>query len=1128
MRKPVITTRKILHCALAASFLLIVTCSLKLGDSPIGPAVNQPRQSDTTVTLTVSARSPMIADGLDTVIVTATLLDDQNNAVEGDTITFSSTIGTIGPRSIINHTGRCTVILTSAQVNDTCVVTAVAPRRHDTAVVRIIFGGVHLGLVANPNRIRVRDTIAVSGQLLDGSNRVIRHNDSITFTTVTGFFSNGGKTFSTQFDAAGLAEVRMTSPTIGTVWVHASAVGMNDSVSILFDSTSVPVVGSRLFTLYSSKTQLKADNSDTASITAMVMDENHNPAAGDTIFFACDLGMIGSYAVVDMYGDAKTWLRARPVNGTCIITAIDLKTNDTASTSVLFSGVTILLEPSATDLNLGIYATMTAILKDGSGNPIGGDSVIFTTTAPGRFENNNTTMRAYIDPTGRASVKVTSTAATRISVSASCLNTNDTAELFFTNNAITLTVSKDSIIVGGADSSYLTATYLDGTGTPVPNAVVFFYSNAGAITRDSVRTDINGKAYTWLKSANFTGTATVMASTMVGNALAKVAFKAAKVKKIKLTISPDNISVNGGVATLTATTWDAKDNLVNLADVNFLILAGPGGGEYIDKPMATTQNGRATAQLHAGSVPSMYRSVVVMASVGDTADTSKLTISGEPYAISVSYPQDDTVPVGNAGQMHETTFDYFIGAVVCDINGNPVSDGTRVNFSAVVSGMAVHRKYFVRWEGLTGTDPHAVYGYYLIDVPFEDINNNYKMDANDLKLDYTDLIASRGDDVNGDGRCDYNPVTNPDSADVWFDFNGNGRVDTGLTLRPVVDSSPVTVSILDTVCWDSLVHCILNPPDTIRRDSTAHVCLLQPHIDTLGPDTVCYDSLVNMKRVNYDTLKKDTTLSVCDSVLNIDTIGLDTLCYDTMVQCTTRIRPDTLWKDSTYTICRTVFIRDTHTVWACHDSVIHRITIIPHDTLWFDTTVFVCRVFLKTTTKDTSICHDSIIHLITIVPPDTIWMDSIVHVCRVGFRPDTIGWKKDTTYSYSYIGCEPYIEVGGVMIWADLYPDGVWNTSELVRDNNHNGRFDIPKSGDRLWYEYECLPYWFNERFDFKNNDFGIAINTSATTTAGVANVKLTYPRQLARRLIVSVNVESNGVRDRTGARFVLPLILGN
>jgi hypothetical protein len=117
--------------------------------------------------------------------------------------------------------------------------------------------------------------------------------------------------------------------------------------------------------------------------------------------------------------------------------------------------------------------------------------------------------------------------------------------------------------------------------------------------------------------------------------------------------------------------------------------------------------------------------------------------------------------------------------------------------------------------------------------------------------------------------------------------------------------------------------------------------------------------------------------------------------------------------------------------------------------------------------------------------------------------------------------------VGDVRIWADLYPNGVWDTRELVRDVNGNNRFDIPASGDRRWYEYECLPYWFRERFDFSKNDFGIAVTTSTSTVNGVAYAKLTYPRQLARRLITLVNAEANGVRDRDGERFTLPVITG-
>jgi hypothetical protein len=964
--------RKIVHYVLAGLLLFCATCNLKLGDSPIGPPVIGPGQQDTTVTFTIkSTPTQLVADGLDTATIEVTYRDNLGHPMAGETVDFTTNnVGSIPSTGVIDQNGVCRVTLTSEQVNDTCWVRAQARNRNIWDSVGVVFGGVHLSLQANPAALRVSvDTTTVTCQLLDGSNRVIRHGDSVVFRTRTGHLVNGDTVVRTQFDAAGQATVRMFSNATGTVMVRASSVTINDSVPVTFDSTTVPVVGSRLFTLYASKSQLKADNYDTATVTAMVMNENHNPATGDTIVFTCNLGMIDSFAVVDINGDAKVTLRARPVNGTCVITATDAQSHDTASTSVIFSGITLILAPSATNLNIGDYASIIAILKDGSGNAIGNDSVVFYTSAPGLFENGSTQMKAYLDPTGRGTVRVTSNSATNIFVSAFCLNTGDTTELFFTNNAITLTAVKDTLLVGGADSTQLIATYLDSSGAAVPNKVVFFYSNAGTITRDSVLTDASGKAYSWLKSASFTGTATVMASTAAGNALVRIAFRAARIKRIKLTVTPDNISINGGVSTLTAMVWDISDNLVNNANVNFRILAGPGGGEYIDKPMATTQNGRATAQLHAGSVPSMYRGVLIAASVADTADTSKLTISGEPYAISVAHPQEDTVAVPKAGHLNERTFDYFMGAVVCDINGNPVADGTRVNFSAVVSGMAVHRKYFVRWEGLAGTDPHAVYGYYGEDVPFEDINNNLRMDENDLKLDYIDAVASRGDDVNGDGRCDFSPYVH----DVWFDFNGNGRVDTGLTFFPTIDTTPVTRSIIDTICYDSVCHVI-----------------------------------------------SDTT------------------------------RPDTIWKDTTVTVCREIL------------------------------------------------------------------------------SLDTIGWTYDTSYSYQYIGCEPYIELGGVMIWADLYPDGVWNTTELIRDVNGNNRFDIPASGDRLWWEYECLPYWYRERFDFTQNDFGVVITTSATTTAGVAEALLTYPRQLARRLIVSVNVESNGVRDRAGARFVLPVIVGN
>jgi hypothetical protein len=152
-------------------------------------------------------------------------------------------------------------------------------------------------------------------------------------------------------------------------------------------------------------------------------------------------------------------------------------------------------------------------------------------------------------------------------------------------------------------------------------------------------------------------------------------------------------------------------------------------------------------------------------------------------------------------------------------------------------------------------------------------------------------------------------------------------------------------------------------------------------------------------------------------------------------------------------------------------------------------------------------------------------------VLKPYIKTDTIGYRRDTiTWGYYYPGGEPRILVDTVKmlyVHADLYPNGSWDSEELMRDVNHNGVCDSPSSGDRRWWELETFPFWFKERFDFDKNDFGISINSNAVTKNGVADVHLTYPRQLARRLFVTVNGEAKGVRDRDGERFVLPVIVG-
>jgi Bacterial Ig-like domain (group 1) len=434
------------------------------------------------------------------------------------------------------------------------------------------------------------------------------------------------------------------------------------------------------------------------------------------------------------------------------------------------------LSSDQTDLKVGELASLEASLKDASGNPIGGDAVAFTLSGPGRFDNEGAAYNTVLRPDGKALVRVKATQAGTIVARAAALNTIDSLTLRFTNNTLSLSAGKSALAVGGNDSTLITATYVNGSGAPVGGASIAFAANAGAISTPNATTDGSGKAATWFKSATFSGTAIVQANGPAGNAQIRIEFQAGSAKSVKLSVTADNIAVNGGIANLSAKVSDAQGNLVSGQPVNFKIIQGPGGGESILKPLAVSQAGIAQSQLAAGSVASGYRGVLVVATAGTVSDTSKLTISGPAQIVTVSRPQDDSVPVENGGILDETTFEFFVGAVVQDVNGNMVADGTEVHFSAAVSGAAYQTRIFDHWNGLGGTleSVKPVYRAIYHDVPFEDINNNAKFDAGiDLDLDGDASVLRRGEDVNGDGKFDWLPATH----DFWFDFNGNGRCD---------------------------------------------------------------------------------------------------------------------------------------------------------------------------------------------------------------------------------------------------------------------------------------------------------------------------------------------------------------
>lgn len=841
-------------------------------------------------------RSALKASNTDETPVRVIAFDRLNNPLSGRLVRFTADYGIITASDTTDERGEASAVYRAVPYNTDVRVTASVNVNDSSLAVAttVTLSGLEVDVKPQTADALLNASVPVSIRVRDGAGAPVPN--------VTVYF-NGQPGFGTT-DGDGVFLTPVTSGVQKRVFINAEALGAKDTAYVDFwkeipGKVPTTVDGIRNLRIFSSRSQLRADNSDFAVITVILTNEDNNPAAGETVKFSSNLGIIGQTAVVDSAGRASVTLHSAPVNGTCRVDASVVGRNLTANTEVIFSGVTLQLSADRAELKVGEAASLEARLRDASGNPIGGDDAAFTLSGKGAFDNGEASYTTVLRPDGKALVRVTAGEAGTVTVRAAALNTSDSAVLRFSNNTLSLSASKPSLTVGGNDSTLITATYVNGSGAPVSGASIAFAANAGTVATPTAATDGNGKASTWFRSASFAGTATIQANGPAGAAQIQIGMQAAAAKAIKLTVTADNIAVNGGVANLTARVADAQGNLVSGQAVNFKIVQGPGGGENILKPVAVTSAGIAQSQLAAGSVPSGYRGVLVVASAGNILDTSKLTISGPAHIVTISRPENDSVPPADGGTINETTFEFFVGAVVQDVNGNMVADGTEVHFSAGVTGAVYATRILDHWQGLGGSIESVKPVYKLIyhEVPFEDINDNLKFDPGiDPDLDGDASVLRRGEDRNGDGVFDWSPT----SHDFWFDFNGNGACDPG-----------------------------------------------QGENDT--------------------------------------------------------------------------------------------------------------------------------------------------------------------------------VVVDGKTLFADLNGNGVRDASEILSDGGAAGGCNEPASGDFPYMRREVRD--FLPDLPFRTNDFAVAIEVSAVTKDGVAHARLRYPRQFARRLVVSINAEANGVRDRDGERFTLPVI---
>ncbi len=557
------------------------------------------------------------------------------------------------------------------------------------------------------------------------------------------------------------------------------------------DSTSIPLPPQHTRNLYFTalRSTLKADGNDSATMLVLLKDENNNPMSGEKIKFTATGGLVTASDVTDEGGKAKAILISERANKTVTVVATVVGQDLSSRQQVTFSGIKLTINPQKNVLIQGSRDSVTFELADANGVIISGDSIAISVTgADGGFAEkslNNTLIAT--DTKGQYKTYVTSKTAKDVVITALALGADASQTITFSSDQISVSAVNSSIVGDGVSTTQVSVSLKNANNAPISGADLKWTTTFGTIvgTPFSV-TGANGSSTVTLKSSKGTGIATVnVEAKLNGKLLASgsvdVQVTAQKVSRLVMRVTPDNIPVKVGEAKLIAQAFDKEDNVMDDVLIGFILVKGAGGGDELIKPAIDyTKQGFAQSSIFAGSVTSFFQSVRVAAVALDnsgptplviaSSDTVSLTFSGPAARLSVGH---DTQKGENP---NDGTFALPVSAIVTDVNGNLVADGTPVNFSVTP---IMFKDYY------SGTDP--AYNYYyekrktdslIHKFRWTDYNNNGKLDDNEEQSPKANNLGVklplRGEDIDGNGYV---------NASIEFteedDINGNGTRDSG-------------------------------------------------------------------------------------------------------------------------------------------------------------------------------------------------------------------------------------------------------------------------------------------------------------------------------------------------------------
>ncbi|EPU0504733.1 inverse autotransporter adhesin YeeJ [Escherichia coli] len=448
------------------------------------------------------SKNEVVADGNDSVTMTATVRDAKGNLLNDVMVTFNvnSAEAKLSQTEVNSHDGIATATLTSLKNGDYRVTASVSSGSQANQQVNFIGdqSTAALTLSVPSGDITVTNTAPqyMTATLQDKNGNPLKDKE-ITFSVpndVASKFSisNGGKGMT---DSNGVAIASLTGTLAGTHMIMARLA--NSNVSDAQPMTFVADKDRAVVVLQTSKAEIIGNGVDETTLTATVKDPSNHPVAGITVNFTMPQDVAANFtlenngiAITQANGEAHVTLKGKKA-GTHTVTATMGNNNTSDSQPVTFvadkASAQVVLQISKDEItgNGVDSATLTATVKDQFDNEVNNLPVTFSSASSGLTLTPGV---SNTNESGIAQATLAGVAFGEKTVTASLANNgaSDNKTVHFIGDTaaakiIELTPVPDSIIAGtpqNSSGSVITATVVDNNGFQVKGVTVNFTSNA--------------------------------------------------------------------------------------------------------------------------------------------------------------------------------------------------------------------------------------------------------------------------------------------------------------------------------------------------------------------------------------------------------------------------------------------------------------------------------------------------------------------------------------------------------------------------------------------------------------------------------------------------------------------------